>query len=586
MHLLKGLFRGLKTESRRHFIQPLAVALVFLLFALLFFGMAMMDLGRLENLLMDSLRKKATYVVDVTEKASLEKHTQLMRVGEQYRSMSGGTVLNHQGFSLQEALVRELIGVARQADREARSGGPVEEKLRELCESEYIREAGLFDDFASISAQSAPLPPEILTQIEAIIRGREEISINLFHALQAQEPGYIAIRRQDGKGAVVLVLDRQGLEHWGWRVAIQAAIDDLHWGTGIAYLSVADRNGRILAGYGNIPREKVEECLLMAGAAREAGAPEGQCVMVGDTKFLELSLPFQSGGKPLGTAFVGLETHETEQLLLENQKRIFLWTALMMLVGLFALGMLYRTQNRHISRIQDISERLHHAERLSSLGKLAAGVAHEIRNPLNAISMAAQRLQQEFVPGEDDRKEKFERISHIIRNEIRRLNKIVEDFLSLSRSDRMELREQSLTPLLDQILFLAREEGAPKGIRIEKGRSDPGIRVLMDAGKMEQALLNIIRNAMESISGEGCITVSCDIQGKYRACITISDTGSGIPAGEEKRIFDPFYTSKKNGIGLGLAISHEIVVAHGGEIRVESEAQKGTTFHVLLPRLP
>ena len=207
----------------------------------------------------------------------------------------------------------------------------------------------------------------------------------------------------------------------------------------------------------------------------------------------------------------------------------------MVLIGLFAMGALYRTQNRHIAGIQAMQERLYQAERLSSLGQLAAGVAHEIRNPLNAISLAAQRLQS------GGTKEKLERISHIIRDEIKRLNKIVEDFLSLSRNNRFEFKTISITGLLDRILFLLREEAGPKNIRIEKQWTNRSMRVRMDTGKMEQALLNIIRNAMESISGEGCITLSCDIQGKNRVSIKIKDTGSGIRAGEEKRIFDPFY---------------------------------------------
>ena len=106
----------------------------------------------------------------------------------------------------------------------------------------------------------------------------------------------------------------------------------------------------------------------------------------------------------------------------------------------------------------------------------------------------------------------------------------------------------------------------------------------MDSGKMEQALLYLVRNAVESISGEGCVTVSCERGRKNQVSLKIRDTGSGIPAGEAKRIFDPFYTTKENGVGLGLAIAHEIILAHGGEIRVQSEEGRGTTVEVLLPQ--
>lgn len=581
MSTMNSFLQNFKKGSRRHFIQPVVVALVFLLFALLFFGMAMMDLGRLEGLLMDALRKKALYVVEVIEKASQEKYRHLMRDGEEYRHLSTGTDIDDQSFSFQESLVRALLDVARHVDLEEQSGASVESQFQELALSEHLRAIGIFDEQGVLAFQSASIPPDVMAQMRAMLQSKEDIAVHLFHGAQQQDsPGFVAIRKQSGRGAVVLVLDRQGIEYWGWRVAIQAAVEDLQLGTGIAYLSVEDKVGQELARFGNIPREKVEECLLMAGVAGEPGAPEGKCVKVGNTKFLELSFIFHWNDKTIGTAHVGLESHETDQLLIENQRRIFLWTGLMVLIGLFAMGILYRTQNRHVAKMQAMRERLNQAERLSSLGKLGAGVAHEIRNPLNAISMAAQRLQ----PGGS--KEKMERISHIIQDEIKRLNKIVEDFLSLSRSNRLEFKEQSITGLLDRVFFLLREEAGPRGIHVEKQWKNPSPRILMDAGKMEQAVLNICRNAMESISGEGSITMSCGIQGKSMASIRIKDTGNGIPAGEDERIFDPFYTSKENGVGLGLAIAHEIVLAHGGEIRVESEVGKGSTFEVLLPLQP
>ncbi|MFZ2445043.1 MAG: ATP-binding protein [Syntrophobacteraceae bacterium] len=538
----------------------------------------MMDLRGLESLLMDALKKKALYVVDVIEKASEEKYRRLMQNGEEFRGLSTSAGIDDQSFSLQESLARALIEVARHVERNEEDPGAFESKVRELASSEHLRAIGIFDEQGGLAFQSGPLPPETITQVKSMVKGKEEIAIRLFHrAKELDSPGFVALRKQSGKGAVVLVLDRQGIEYRGWSVAVQAAIEELRWGMGVAYLSVEDKDGQALARFGNIPQDKVEECLLLAGTARAAGSAEVHCVKVGDTKFLELSFPFAWEGKSLGIAHVGLETHDTDRVLKEHQRRIFLWTGLMVLIGFFAMGILYRNQNRHVANLQVMRERLCQAERLSSLGKLGAGVAHEIRNPLNAISMAAQRLQ----PG--GAKEKLERISRIIQDETKRLNKIVEDFLSLSRSDRMEFKEQPLTDLLDRVFFLLREEAGPRGIHIGKQWKDPSPRVLMDAGKMEQALLNIIRNAMESISGEGGITISCGTQGKSLASIRIKDTGIGIPTGEAERIFDPFHTSKKNGVGLGLAIAHEIVLAHGGEIRVESEVAKGSTFEILLP---
>ncbi|MHC1729187.1 MAG: ATP-binding protein [Syntrophobacteraceae bacterium] len=578
---MDSLPQKLKQRSRHHFIQPLAVAMVFVLFALLFFGTAMMDLGRLESLLLDSLRKKALYVVSLIEKASQEKYRRLMREGEEYRELSTGRGIDDLSFSLQEALARELIDLAHQIGLDKEDPVVFESRIRELATSEHLQAIGLFDEQGVLVFQSAPLPPDVVKQTRAMVISKEDIAVHLFHGAKAQHrPNFVAARKQNGMGAVVLVLDRQGMELWGRRVAIQAAAEDLQWGTGVAYLTVEDKGGRMLTRFGNMAHDKVEECILAAGAARDSGGADVQCVKVGDVNFLELSFPFAWEGKSIGTAHVGLETRETDQILLENQRRIFLWTGLMVAIGLFAMGALYRTQNRHVAKIQAMRERLNQTERLSSLGKLAAGVAHEIRNPLNAISMAAQRIQ----PGAA--KEKLERISHIIQDETKRLNKIVEDFLGLSRSNRMEFKAQSIIGLLDRVFFLVREEAGPRGIHVTKQWTNQSFRIFMDAGKMEQALLNICRNAIESISVEGSITMSSGIQDRNTAYIRIKDTGNGIPAGQEKQIFDPFYTSKEHGVGLGLAIAHEIILAHGGEIQVQSESGKGSTFEVLLPLQP
>ncbi|MGC8490636.1 MAG: two-component system sensor histidine kinase NtrB [Syntrophobacteraceae bacterium] len=575
---MNRFLRNFKGESRHHFIQPLAVALVFLLFALLFFGMAMIDLGRFEDLLASALRDKALYIAEVIEKASQVKYSRLMGDTRKYGELSATTAVDDQSFYLQQSLVEALIDVARHVDLDAEHGEGAESKAQELVSSEHLHAIGFFDEHGGLVFRSAPFPPSISKRMKGMMKSKEETAVHVFRKTKEQGlPSFIAVREQSGKGAVVLVLNRQDLKYWGRRIATQAVMEEMQWGTGVAYISVEDEAGKIIARFGHIPREKIQGYQIAADATGEPEDLYGLLVKMGKTKSLELSFLLRWDQKAIGTVHVGLKTDQTNQLLMENRKRIFLWTGLMMLIGLFAMGALYRTQNRHIARIQAMQERLHQAERLSSLGQLGAGVAHEIRNPLNAISMAAQRLQSGCT------KEKLERISHIIRDEIKRLNQIVEDFLSLSRTNRFEFRTISITGLLDRIFFLLSEEAGPKGIHVAKEWTNRSVRVLMDTGKMEQALLNIIRNAMESISGEGRITISCDTPGKNRVSIKIKDTGKGIPAGEEKRIFDPFYTSKENGVGLGLAIAHEIVLAHGGEIRVESEVGKGSTFEVLLP---
>jgi signal transduction histidine kinase len=211
-------------------------------------------------------------------------------------------------------------------------------------------------------------------------------------------------------------------------------------------------------------------------------------------------------------------------------------------------------------------------------------VAHEIRNPLNAISMATQRLKKDFIPSDSNKADDFQNLSGVIRDEIKRLDGIIEEFLSFSKSRRLELRDFSITEILQKIVSLIREEASARGITIEtKWRQSPAI-IPIDMNKLQQAFLNLIKNAMESIPAQGKISIVVDKEGKNYIVVSISDTGCGMTAEEIERIFSPEYTTKEKGVGLGIPLASEIIRGHGGDIRVISRKGEGTTFEVVLPR--
>jgi signal transduction histidine kinase len=244
---------------------------------------------------------------------------------------------------------------------------------------------------------------------------------------------------------------------------------------------------------------------------------------------------------------------------------------------------LYYDQNRHLTGIIEMERRLEKAERLSSLGQLAAGVAHEIRNPLNAISMATQRLRRDFIPPDPSKADDFQNLSGVIRDEIKRLDGIIEEFLSFSKSRRLALRDFSITEILQKIVSLIREEASARGITIEtKWRQSPVIPI--DINKLQQAFFNLIKNAMESMPTQGKISIVVDKEGKNYIVVSISDTGCGMTAEEIERIFNPEYTTKEKGVGLGIPLASEIIRGHGGDIRVISRKGEGTTFEVILPQ--
>jgi len=255
-----------------------------------------------------------------------------------------------------------------------------------------------------------------------------------------------------------------------------------------------------------------------------------------------------------------------------------------MAIGILSMFALYLNQKKYSLRMEEMGKRLQQAEKLSALGQLAAGVAHEIRNPLNAISMASQRIRREYPPDEEEKKRGFHHITGIIRDEIKRLNRIVEEFVIFSRSRRLGFSDHSITSVLERIVSLIREEADLKGIDIKTvWRNNDPLIIPMDVDKVRQAFYNLLKNAMEAISGRGTITISAEPDGRGMTSIKISDTGCGLTPEEIDRIFNPEYTTKEKGLGLGLSLVHEIIRGHGGEIHVESKVGAGTTFDILLP---
>lgn len=218
-------------------------------------------------------------------------------------------------------------------------------------------------------------------------------------------------------------------------------------------------------------------------------------------------------------------------------------------------------------------------EKLSAMGELASGVAHEIRNPINAIGMIAQRLNKEFSPTANQNE--YSDITQLLKTEVDRINKIITQFLSYAKPIGLNPKSVELKSFFEEIFLLFQDQAKQKEINFILLDSK-SINVNFDVDLVKQSLMNIIQNAFDAVEKGGEVTLQYS-RVKNDLVIQISDNGIGIPLEQQKKIFDLYFTSKKEGNGLGLSISQKIISQHKGSISLSSEVNKGTTFKINLP---
>jgi len=222
-------------------------------------------------------------------------------------------------------------------------------------------------------------------------------------------------------------------------------------------------------------------------------------------------------------------------------------------------------------------------EKIASLGVLAAGVAHEIRNPLTAIKFRLYSLKRALPPEVADNED-----ATMIGNEISRLERIVKDFLGFARPSEPELVGLPAQRILQEVADLLKPELQKADIELKLEPGEPAW-VRADIQQIKQVLINLIQNSADSIGRKGLIKVRARLkrppapQQAGLVALDVVDNGKGIPRDVRKRLFDPFFTTKEGGTGLGLSIAARIVEKHGGELRYQTELNRGTTFSVLLP---
>jgi PAS domain S-box-containing protein len=235
---------------------------------------------------------------------------------------------------------------------------------------------------------------------------------------------------------------------------------------------------------------------------------------------------------------------------------------------------------RDVTEEQRLRDQIQRSERITALGRLAAAVAHEVRNPLNAIGMTAQRLRAEFEPREGA--EEYGRFLDVIRSEIGRLDDIITQFLRFASEPRTDLRTEDLAELVASVITEEAGQAAAKEVRLTSEVA-AGQKALVDARQMRQVLLNLVSNAIEAMEGGGDVRITARQQDEWVE-IVVEDKGSGMTSEELDQALELHFTTKDKGTGLGLPISQRIVERHGGALELESRKGVGTKATIRIPR--
>lgn len=237
--------------------------------------------------------------------------------------------------------------------------------------------------------------------------------------------------------------------------------------------------------------------------------------------------------------------------------------------------------NENLKKAQEEARR---AERLAALGQLSAGLAHEIRNPLGVIKGSAEILNQKLEASNTLAKE----LSGYIYSEVNRLSGLVSRFLDFARPSRLELQPVELSVLLDKVLKYVSEQVETSKITVKRDYAANLSSIMADEQLCDQVFTNLITNACEAMGEQGgelsIRTFTRTSELRQEVVVEIQDTGPGIPPDLKEQIFNPFFTTKKTGVGLGLAIVTKIIDAHGGAVRVRSEPGQGACFQVSFPQ--
>lgn len=300
-----------------------------------------------------------------------------------------------------------------------------------------------------------------------------------------------------------------------------------------------------------------------------------------------IAVPIPTGEEPgQGAVEVGIDEAQLRREIDDLRRSLLMKIAAGAGISILLLLVAFIYVVRLLAKTRRLEAEAQLADRLAYVGTLASGLAHEIRNPLNAMNMNLQMLEEELAVRNEPSDPEAAGLLASTKGEVRRLESLVNDFLSYARPSSPRFEPCDINRTVTEIVRFLAAELQQKGIVIETHLREPLPMVEVDEAQLRQALMNILINAKEVLGPGGRIDASTGLGPQGEVLIRIGDNGPGIPPDLRQRIFEVFYSTRGGGTGLGLPIAQRIVEAHGGRIELETEIGKGSTFTLHLPRAP
>lgn len=546
------------------------------------------------------------FVVSVAHRTQRELSSQLEEKGlalaEALETSSRNAISSN--ALMEEMIAQRLLDNARLVDQLLRFRPPSPEWLEQLAAANGLARIDVLDRDGRPYAPPAP-PPGMMGRMMGAVPGsggdsgeHRDMMVYMWGRRWAPAPkdenappairdqkfwkgsvAGVAVGAGSFPGIIAVHADAKYVLNFAREIGVQRQIEEVGRQAGIESIALLDQELKVVA-HSNPERVGQLETDGALRAALESRRVSTRLVSRdGESQIYEIVRPLALEGDRKGLLRIDLSTASMGRVWRSQLLAAVVLGLAVLGLGILGLAAIFYTQHRHLAEVKALEGEVKRREWLSTLGNMAAAVAHEIRNPLNAISMGLQRLRVEFAPAEAD---EYRRLLDVAQGEVRRLNTIVEEFLSLARPLSLKPEPIQVAALLDAVVALVEHEARGAGIRIEREISRELPVLHADRDRMSQVLLNLALNGIQAMPDGGALILGA-AAGDGTMTLTVEDTGPGIPPDLLPRVFEPYVTTKTKGLGLGLTIARRIVEAHGGRIEVESGPGRRTRFRVMLP---